>query len=70
MTEVTSEVICRMRHVRAAGLCSRGSRVWCDSNGIDWNDFLTNGIPASVLEQTGDPIVKKVADAARKEAKV
>lgn len=54
-----------MADVRAAKLCSRGSRAWCKQNGIDWNDFVANGIPARVLEETGDPIVAEVASIAR-----
>jgi hypothetical protein len=34
---------------------------------VDWNDFLANGVPASVLEKSGDPIVAKVAAEARRE---
>ena len=67
--EVTSDPMCKPRHMRAAGLCARGSREWCKHNGISWNAFLTEGIPASVLEATRDPIVAKLAAAAREEAK-
>jgi hypothetical protein len=59
---------CYVRHVRAAGLCSRGSRAWCAHNGVDWSDFLANGIPASVLEAKRDAIVARVAKLAREEA--
>lgn len=68
MTEVTSELRCYIRHVRAANLCGKGSREWCAHNGIDWNEFLTVGIPASVLRDTGDPIVARVVAAAEAEA--
>ena len=66
--EVDSEARCFMRHVRAAGLCSRGSREWCAHNGVDWTDFLANGVPASRLLATRDPIVARVVDAARADA--
>lgn len=65
MTEATSGTRCYIRDVRAAGLCHRGSREWCAANGIDWSLFLTEGIPAQVLLDTGDPIVARVVEAAR-----
>lgn len=64
--EVTS-LICYMRHVRAAKLCHRGSRHWCLENGVDWIDFLANGIPAQHLLDTHDPIVLRVVNEAIKE---
>lgn len=56
-----------MRHVRQAGLCSRGARAWCERNGVDWSAFLSDGIPAEVLLATDDPIVARVVEAARAE---
>ena len=70
--EVTSqrqELRCYMRHVRAAGLCSKGSREWCAHYGVDWTDFLANGIPAATLIATRDPIVARIVDVARAEAR-
>jgi hypothetical protein len=69
MAEVTSEVMVHMRHVRAAKLCARGSRAWVAHNGFDWNEFLTNGLPASALLATGDPIVARAVAEAKKEAR-
>lgn len=57
-----------MRHVRQAGLCSRGSREWCRRNGMDWSAFLSDGMPAETLLATGDPIVARVVAAAQSEA--
>lgn len=57
-----------MRHVRAAGLCAKGSRAWCQRNGVDWGAFLADGIEAQALLDTRDPIVLRVVEAARKEA--
>jgi hypothetical protein len=65
MTEVTSELRCFLRDVRAAGLCHRGSREWCVAHDVDWSDFITNGIPAQVLLDTNDPIVARVVAARR-----
>jgi hypothetical protein len=64
--EVTS-VRVHMRHVRMAKICARGAREWYKAHDLDWNDFLDNGVPAEVLEATGDPIVQRAVDAARAE---
>lgn len=58
---------CYIRHVRAAGICHGGSRMWCAANGVDWSDFLANGIPAKTLLDTKDPIVARVVAQAEKE---
>ena len=67
-TEVTSELRVTMRHVRAAKLCSRGARAWFIQYKLDYNDFLANGIPVSVLEARGDPLALRAVAAAREEA--
>lgn len=63
------EPVCYMRHVRKAGICAKGSRVWCQANGVDWSDFLANGIASERLLATKDPIVLRVVEEARKEAR-
>jgi len=68
VSESLSEPRIEMRHVRAAGLCSRGARTWCGVHGIDWTGFLTSGIPARVLTDTGDPFAARVVAVARREA--
>lgn len=63
-----NDVIVRVEHVRRANLCMRGVRDWFRANSLDLNHFLQHGYPASVLEQTGDALVTKVIEIARKEA--
>lgn len=65
---MSDELVVHMRHVRAAKICSRGSREFFTKHGLDWSDFLDNGIPASTLERIGDPIALRAADAARAES--
>ena len=67
MTEVTSELRVRPRHIRAAKICMRGSRGFFAHHGLDWNDFLANGLPVTVLDGINDPIANRAADEARKE---
>lgn len=60
-------VVVRMRHVRAAKLCSGGARAWFARHGLSWNDFLRDGLPAETLEKMGDPLAARAVTAARKE---
>lgn len=47
------------------GYCGRGARVWFARHGLDWGDFVRDGLPASVLEATGDALAQRVVDHAR-----
>lgn len=53
-------------HNRRAGFCRNGARAWCARHGIDWRDFVHNGIAAERLEATGDALAMAVVDWARK----
>jgi hypothetical protein len=53
-----------MRHIRAAKLCSPGARDWWKHQGLDWSDFLDNGIPAQTLIDTNDPLALRVVEIA------
>lgn len=66
MTERTT--IVRMVHVRQAKMCSSGAREFFERHGLDWQDFLNNGIDAEKLRATGDAMaiqVVKVAENGR-----
>lgn len=67
MAEVTSEPRIFMRHIRQAKLCSGGTRTWWRDNGLNWSDFLVNGIEGEALLATGDPLAMRVVEAARAE---
>lgn len=60
-------MIVRMKHIRQAKLCSSGTRDWWKRQGFDWSDFLTNGIDAETLLETGDPQALRVVEIARKD---
>lgn len=51
---MSDDILIRMRDIRAAKMCSRGSRQFFEKHNLNWQDFLANGIPASKLEETGD----------------
>lgn len=61
-------MIIRMRHIRAANLCSGGARRWFESHGFSWTDFLVNGIPVAQVEPLNDAIANRVIEVVRQEA--
>jgi hypothetical protein len=60
MTEIVT-----IKDVRAAGMCASKARDFCKLNGIDWSNFIRNGIPVSDLEHLDNPLVKQVIEASR-----
>jgi len=62
-----SEVIVQMRHIRAAKMCSSGTRAFFKRHEMDWNKFLAEGLPASEFERTGDAMALHVVEVARGE---
>lgn len=63
MTTVT------IKHLKALNYCNRGSREWMRSQGIEWSDFLTNGIPCAekIAEKTGDSMALRLVLYARED---
>lgn len=62
---MSEPVIVRMKHIRQAKLCSDGARGFWARHGLDWTDFLRNGIDAEKLLATGDAQAIKVVEVAR-----
>lgn len=58
-------MIIRMRDIRAAKMCSRGARAWFARHGLDWSEFITNGIDAELVLATGDAMAIRVVEVAR-----
>lgn len=48
------------------GFCRDKARAWAKRQGIDWKDFVRNGIDAEKLEATGDGFALALVDWARK----
>ncbi|KAF3999072.1 hypothetical protein [Glaciimonas immobilis] len=42
------------------GYCGSGARRWFAHYGFDWQEFVKNGLPASVLAATGDALALQV----------
>ena len=57
----------KMSDMRAVGYCRRGVKAFLESHGIDWNVFISEGVPAELLEATGDAQALKVVDYVRKQ---
>lgn len=62
---MTNEVIVNMSHVRQCKMCSRGARTFFERHNLDWNKFLEEGLPVSIIEATGDAMALEVAKVAK-----
>lgn len=56
------ELIITMKDVRRLSYCSSGARAWFKRHGLDWADFLRNGIPASKMLATNDALGKGLVE--------
>lgn len=68
-----SEVIVTTKHLftipgftRRAGFCRGGTRTFFAAHGLDWRDFIHNGIAADKLEATNDAMAHALVEWARK----
>lgn len=51
-----------MNDVRACGMCSSGARAFFERHGLDWGDFLENGIEVEAVAATGDAMALTVVE--------
>ena len=65
--EINPQVMVYMSHVRSSGQCSRGAREWFTSRGLDFSDFLRNGLKVEIVEALGDELANIVCREARKD---
>lgn len=54
-----------MRDFRRVAYCSRGVREFFERHGLNWSDFLRNGIQSDILAATGDAMALKAIEVAR-----
>jgi len=64
---MTDEPRIYMRHARAIALCSTGVQRQAERLGISLADFLRDGYPCSLAEQSANPFMRKAAALARAE---
>lgn len=62
----TKEIMVRMDDVRAAHMCSRGARTFCERYGINWSAFLKEGVSSTRLEEIGDYMGLQALEMAKK----
>lgn len=68
MTEPTDDPMVTLEHCRRLQYCSRGMRAFFERRGLDWTAFRHGGLPASIIEATGDAMAIDAARLARTEA--
>ena len=47
------------------GYCANGARRWFARMGLDWMDFVRNGLDSEVLEATGDAMALRLVEHVR-----
>lgn len=57
----------RIKHIRQANYCASGTRAWFERYGLDYTDFLKNGIDAERILAVGDHFGLVVVERARAE---
>lgn len=57
-------MIIRMEHVRQAKMCASGARAFFKRYNLDWNKFLTEGLPEEDIIATGDAMGLDVVEIA------
>lgn len=53
-----------IQHVRRVHFCSRGARAFFERYGLDWNEFVKNGLPEEAILATGDQMGRDVVEVA------
>lgn len=51
-----------MSDLRKAKMCARGSRAFFLRHGLDWQDFLANGIDIEIAEKFDDAMIRQVVE--------
>jgi len=49
-----------IQDLRASRLCFQGARPWFRRHGLDWQQFLKDGLDAETLAATGDALALRV----------
>lgn len=55
-----------VQDLKVLGYCNRGSRPFFERHGLDWSEFVKNGIDAELLLATGDWMALQVVEAAER----
>ncbi len=60
-------ILVTMRHIRKAKMCTAQVRVFFERHGLDWPDFLKNGMDSGRVRDLNDAMATKVAEIAEAE---
>lgn len=60
MTTVT------VQDIKVLRFCNRGARSFFEKNGLDWSGFVSNGIDADCLRETGDAMALRAVEVAER----
>jgi hypothetical protein len=58
--DAAPDILITITDVTLAGHCPSGARRWFDDHGLNFRNFLKNGIPAADLLATGDALADQV----------
>lgn len=67
---MSDPVIVRMCDLRAIKGCAKGARYFCVKHDISYATFIDQGLPAEVLEATGDHMALTLVAEARRRTEV
>lgn len=60
-------MIITINHAKQSKMCSRGARMFAKRHGINWSDFLKNGIDEKELLKLNDAMATRVVKEANNE---
>lgn len=56
----------KMTDIRSLKFCSNGARNFFKKHGMDWSEFIKNGLPESEFLRTGDHMAMQAVEQSRK----
>lgn len=62
---MNEDFVITARELQANGFCAHGVKLWFAQYGLDFKDYVKNGIPASVLLATGDALGERAVESVR-----
>jgi len=62
---MSDELIVTINDVRRAKMCSSGARQFFIDHNLDWSRFISEGLPASIIESTNDAMAMQVVEVAK-----
>lgn len=65
MSEPTPEII-TVTDIRKQGYCVQGIKTWFSAHGLNFSEFLQQGVESDRLLATGDELARKVVEAKMK----